>query len=69
MRKQVVSAVETQRLFQEPRKVVEHYAAGDVPEGEVPKVRAREFGGPNSPWAGAGGRACSPQNLAAGTCE
>ena len=34
----VNSAVGTQALVPTPRKVVQHYAAGDAEEGEVPKV-------------------------------
>jgi Zn-dependent M16 (insulinase) family peptidase len=34
----VSSAVETQPLLTEPRRVVHHYAAGDLEEGEVPKA-------------------------------
>jgi hypothetical protein len=34
----VSSAVATQRLWQEPKKVVEKYAAGESEEGEAGKV-------------------------------
>jgi Zn-dependent M16 (insulinase) family peptidase len=36
--RQVSSAVQTQPLVPEPRKLVQHYAAGDAEQGEVPKV-------------------------------
>ncbi len=37
--KKVLSSIATQKRLPEPRKVVQHYAAGDAEEGEVPKVR------------------------------
>jgi hypothetical protein len=36
---QVSSAVATQRLWSEPKKVVEKYAAGESEEGDAGKVR------------------------------
>lgn len=36
---QVSSAVATQKLWKEPKKVVEKYAAGESEEGEAGKVR------------------------------
>ena len=57
----VNSAVGTQALVPTPRKVVQHYAAGDAEEGEVPKVCV--CGGGRSRWRGGGAQYANQREL------